>query len=420
MSSSAVAVPFRISRRALLRSFVANTPAFTLHLDGRPGGSHHQRSHRRQYHHRRHRSQSNNTPYSAIPIISIFFPAFWRSGSDETPDLSPFKYTRHRVSSTKRISPQHVLIDIPISSRSREAFRNGTSTDVEPAANGTAVVDVWHVYVKSPDLQIERPYTPINDVEKDGYARLLVKRVQGGEVGRYLHSLKEGDDVEIRGPIRTVSVPVESFDHLTMISTGTGVAPFLQLVCKIANLSSPANHTSTLDSMQHTLPKLSLIQYLPRIGHTAGAILPSAAASTQTATDSLPAEEFSDMESNSDAGPDIIRHPDVLSPVLRKHLTTTGVLRMLRVRAGKAIDSSLLINSLQTSSPVEATVDTPAKKSEEQVSSGIGSWFGWLSPSSNKSEIGSPIPRPPVEEMMLRDGKLGDQRVCVMTCLPLQ
>jgi hypothetical protein len=34
---------------------------------------------------------------------------------------------------------------------------------------------------------------------------------------RYLHSLAEGDDIEIRGPIKTVSVPVQSLDSLTMV-----------------------------------------------------------------------------------------------------------------------------------------------------------------------------------------------------------
>lgn len=241
MTFSAVTGSFRISSRAFQRPSVASK-AFTLHVDGRSSRSYHhkeqhQQSNRRQYHHRGRRSQFNENTYTAIPIFSFLFPAFWRSGSDQT-DLSPFKYTTHRVSSIKRISPQHVLIDIPISPRSREAFRNGASTGVESSSQGSGVVDVWHVYVKSPDLQIERPYTPINDVERDGYARLLVKRVKGGEVGRYvlivirsfarlaeslihcfryLHSLKEGDDVEIRGPIRTVSVPVESLDHLTMV-----------------------------------------------------------------------------------------------------------------------------------------------------------------------------------------------------------
>jgi len=43
---------------------------------------------------------------------------------------------------------------------------------------------IQHVMVKNPDLQIERPYTPINDVEHNGQIDLIVKKVKGGEVGR--------------------------------------------------------------------------------------------------------------------------------------------------------------------------------------------------------------------------------------------
>jgi hypothetical protein len=42
--------------------------------------------------------------------------------------------------------------------------------------------------VKNPDLMIERPYTPINDVRADGEVRIVVKRVKGGEVGRWVSS----------------------------------------------------------------------------------------------------------------------------------------------------------------------------------------------------------------------------------------
>lgn len=206
---------------------------------------------------------------------------------------------------------------------------------------------------------------------------------------------------------------------LEQISTGTGVAPFLQLVCKIANLASPTNQTSDPNPVRHTLPKLSLIQYLPRHGHAAGTAT-SPITSAQTATDSLPAEEFSDLVSSFDAGPDIIRHPDVLSPVLRKQLTDTGVLRLLRVRAGEAIDSSVLVNSLQTSSSVGTTVDTPAKNSEAETSTGNASWLSWLSTSSNKPQTDSAVPSSAGPEVTLHHGKLGDQRVGVMTCLPLQ
>lgn len=122
-------------------------------------------------------SGSQCDKYESVPVLSFFFGSIIGVGSDDTPDLTPFKYTKHRVLSVKRISPQHVLVDIQVSERSRTAFGNSESGE---AGN----LDLWHVYVKSPDLQIERPYTPINDVEKDGFIRLLVKRVKGGEVGR--------------------------------------------------------------------------------------------------------------------------------------------------------------------------------------------------------------------------------------------
>lgn len=100
---------------------------------------------------------------------------------------------------------------------------------------------IYHVCIKSPDLQIERPYTPINDPERDGYMDLVVKRVRGGEVGRYvhfelelgltenveltkcavlgryIHSLREAGEIEIRGPIPTVTIPLDELDELDMV-----------------------------------------------------------------------------------------------------------------------------------------------------------------------------------------------------------
>ena len=134
---------------------------------------------RRRYHGSGQHSGSQYSKPESIPVFSFFFGSILGLGSEDSPDLTPFKYTKHRVLSVKRISPQHVLVDIQVSEKSRAAFGNA-----EPGEAGN--LDIWHVYVKSPDLQIERPYTPINDVEKDGYIRLLVKRVKGGEVGRYV------------------------------------------------------------------------------------------------------------------------------------------------------------------------------------------------------------------------------------------
>lgn len=58
--------------------------------------------------------------------------------------------------------------------------------------------------------------------------------------------------VEIRGPIATTAVELSGVDQLTTISTGTGVAPFLQLLTKL-----PPN-----------APKIRMLHNLPPPGKT--------------------------------------------------------------------------------------------------------------------------------------------------------
>jgi cytochrome-b5 reductase len=75
------------------------------------------------------------------------------------------------------------LVAIPVPPESLDLFsKDAVRKSGEQASDGEVVVQ--HIMVKSPDIQIERPYTPINDVSKDGEVRLVVKRVRGGEVGR--------------------------------------------------------------------------------------------------------------------------------------------------------------------------------------------------------------------------------------------
>jgi cytochrome-b5 reductase len=75
------------------------------------------------------------------------------------------------------LTPQHARLRIPLSPSDAALFAQSSST-------GNGEVTIEHVYVKNPDLQIERPYTPVNDVRGDGEVDVVVKRVQGGEVGR--------------------------------------------------------------------------------------------------------------------------------------------------------------------------------------------------------------------------------------------
>lgn len=56
-----------------------------------------------------------------------------------------------------------------------------------------------------------------------------------------MHSLQEGQDVEVRGPIPTFSIRPSDYDRIVMVSTGTGVAPFLQLLSRLPE-SRPKCH----------------------------------------------------------------------------------------------------------------------------------------------------------------------------------
>lgn len=51
---------------------------------------------------------------------------------------------------------------------------------------------VQHMMIGAPDIQIERPYTPVNDPGADADVKMVVKRVRGGEVGRWVTALGRG------------------------------------------------------------------------------------------------------------------------------------------------------------------------------------------------------------------------------------
>ncbi|WVF71577.1 hypothetical protein IAT40_006385 [Kwoniella sp. CBS 6097] len=207
----------------------------------------------------------------AIPTTTSYF--FFPSSQPITPHL----YSNQPVTSTNQLTPQHRLIVVDIPEKSKEYFEkpyriDGSLADVatpgEGGERGGEVV-IQHMMIKSPDIQIERPYTPINDPVKDGQVRMVVKRVRGGEVGRVVHSLKEGDEVGIRGPIPTFSIYPDRYDKIIMISTGTAISPFLQLLSKLPSSPlSPGSSSSPSSATLTNTPQLHLIHAKPLEGRT--------------------------------------------------------------------------------------------------------------------------------------------------------
>lgn len=66
-----------------------------------------------------------------------------------------------------------------------------------------AFAPIWSIFIKDSDIQVERPYTPLEGIDENGHMKFWVKKYERGEVGRWLHSRQVGDSIEIRGPVKT-------------------------------------------------------------------------------------------------------------------------------------------------------------------------------------------------------------------------
>ncbi|KZT12547.1 riboflavin synthase domain-like protein [Laetiporus sulphureus 93-53] len=117
----------------------------------------------------------------------------------------------------------------------------------------TTFAPIWSIYVKDDDIQVERPYTPLTGIDEEGKMRLWIKRYAKGEVGRWLHSKQVGDKIEIRGPVKTWIWKDETWDEVVMISGGTGVTPFYQLLHAMM-LKNPAQASKTKFTLLHSSP----------------------------------------------------------------------------------------------------------------------------------------------------------------------
>lgn len=90
------------------------------------------------------------------------------------------------------------------------------------------------VYIRQPELQIQRAYTPLNldgfkvdaahtsegstaDGNDTQSIELLIKRYKDGEVSSYVHRQGPGDQLWIRGPVRTWTLP--EADELIFVSS---------------------------------------------------------------------------------------------------------------------------------------------------------------------------------------------------------
>lgn len=149
---------------------------------------------------------------ASVTVISIGLGGYlaWPSSSrraltSSSLPLSPNHFTPVTVESSKTnpLDPSTKIITIRI-----------PPTLLPPECS--FLQPIHSIYIKDDDIQVERPYTPLFGIEQSRDAASLatfwVKRYPHGEVGRWLHSKRVGDVLEIRGPVPTWNYAQEMED----------------------------------------------------------------------------------------------------------------------------------------------------------------------------------------------------------------
>lgn len=107
-------------------------------------------------------------------------------------------------------------------------FEPGTAFDFEAGQFVNAMAP------SGPDGKIiKRPYSIASPPHWKGYIDLVWKRVEGGFMTNYLWKLKQGDRLQIQGPLGRFCLKQPLPKRLVFVATGTGIAPFRSMIVEL-------------------------------------------------------------------------------------------------------------------------------------------------------------------------------------------
>lgn len=127
-----------------------------------------------------------------------------RSAPTHLQPLSPSYFIPLTLTSSEISGPDTRLLTLTVPPH----LIPGSVSDLAP---------IWSVYIKDDDIQVERPYTPLEGIDEGGRMLFWIKKYDKGEVGRWLHSKTVGDIIEIRGPFKTWVWEEGVWDEIVMV-----------------------------------------------------------------------------------------------------------------------------------------------------------------------------------------------------------
>ncbi|KAI1173981.1 hypothetical protein F4777DRAFT_589477 [Nemania sp. FL0916] len=198
----------------------------------------------------------------------------WRYASPDDDDvINTSTFSAFTIINREQVSPTAFIITLrPSAWVDPEELGRGGVDDELPGFLSARISEAWRhglwsVEIKQPQLQIARHYTPLpplsapetsvsldNEQDFQPDLRILVRRMDGGEMSNYLSRKKVGDTVWLRGPHFGFDISRRLGNHkvhdgdtransargqrrVVFLAGGTGIAPALQVAHKL--LDSP-------------------------------------------------------------------------------------------------------------------------------------------------------------------------------------
>lgn len=88
---------------------------------------------------------------------------------------------------------------------------------------------------KEGEQTLRKPYSICSKTTKSNQVTLCIKKVEGGKLTPLLFNKKEGDEVEIMGPLGLFTLDKLTKQKVVFIGTGTGIAPLKTMIYEILN-----------------------------------------------------------------------------------------------------------------------------------------------------------------------------------------
>lgn len=105
-------------------------------------------------------------------------------------------------------------------------FEPGTEFDFVPGQ----FVNAMAPSNEDPNKLIKRPYSIASAPYQKGYIDLVWKRIEGGFMTNYFWKLKQGDSLQIQGPLGRFTLKEPLPKRIAFVATGTGIAPFRSMI----------------------------------------------------------------------------------------------------------------------------------------------------------------------------------------------